>query len=138
MGALRDKILAAQELPTEEVVTDEWAPSGVPFVVVRGLTAAERESWERWVGDNNNGKKNTFVREKLVALTVVETEGEAKGQPVFSRSDVQALSNLSSATIIRIWDVARRLSGMQTEAELEAKLNPSNGDQDESDSPDSP
>ncbi len=136
MGALRDKILAAKELPTEQVQTDEWAPFGVPFVVVRGLTAAERESWERWVGDND-GKKNTFVREKLVALTVIETDGENAGTPVFSRGDVKALSDLSSATIIRIWDVARRLSGMQTEAEL-AAINPSNGDQDESDSPDSP
>lgn len=131
MGALRDKILAAKELPTEEVKTDEWAPYGVPLVVVRGLTAAEREEWERWVGDTN-GKKNTYVREKLVAMTVMED-----GKPAFTRNDIRDLSELSSATIIRIWDVARRLSGMQTEAELQA-ANPSNGDQDESDSPDSP
>ncbi len=131
MGALRDKILAAKELPTEQVQTDEWAPYGVPFVVVRGLTAAERENWERWVGDVDS-KKSTFVREKLVALTVMDD-----GEPAFTRGDVQGLSKLSSATIIRIWDVARRLSGMQTEAELKA-ANPSSGDQDEPDSPDSP
>ncbi len=131
MGALRDKILAAKELPTEQVQTDEWAPSGVPFVVVRGLTAAERESWERWVGESD-GKKNTYVREKLVAMTVMD-----EGEPAFTRNDIRDLSELSSATIIRIWDVARRLSGMQTETEL-AAANPSSGDQDEPDSPDSP
>jgi hypothetical protein len=135
MGALRDKILAAQELPTEEVKTDEWAPSGVPFVRVRGLTAAEREEWERWVG-NQDGKKQTFIREKLVVMTVMDDE--QPDQPAFSRQDIQALSNLSSSAIVRIWDAARRLSGMQTESELEAQLNPSSGDQDEPSSPDSP
>lgn len=135
MGALRDKILAAKELPTEQVQTDEWAPFGVPFVRVRGLTAAEREEWERWVGDAD-GKKQTFIREKLVAMTVLDDEHP--DQPAFSRKDLEDLSALSSSAIVRIWDAARRLSGMQTEAELQAQINPSNGDQDEQDSSDSP
>jgi len=135
MGALRDKILAAKELPTEQVQTDEWAPFGVPFVRVRGLTAAEREEWERWVGDADT-KENTFIREKLVVMTVLDEEHP--DQPAFSRKDVQELSALSSATIIRIWDTARRLSGMQTETELKAQVNPSSGDQDGQGSPDSP
>lgn len=133
--ALRDKILAAKELPVEQVQTDEWAPSGVPFVRVRGLTAAEREHWERWVGDVD-GKKQTFIREKLVVMTVLDDE--KPDQPAFSRKDVEELGQLSSAAIIRIWDAARRLSGMQTEAELAAEVNPSSGDQDEPDSPESP
>lgn len=132
MGALRDKILAAKEMPTEDVQTDEWAPFGVPFVRVRGLTSAERENWEHWVGDADKDEQ-TFIREKLVAMTVVED-----GQPVFSRRDVNELSLLSSGAIIKIWDVARRLSGMRTEAEVKAEVNPSKGDQDEPDSPDSP
>lgn len=136
MGALRDKILAAKELPTEQVQTDEWAPFGVPFVVVRGLTAGERENWERWVGDAD-GNKSTYVREKLVAMTVME-EVDGTLQPAFSRKDVNDLSELSSAAIMRIWDTARRLSGMQTESELAAQVNPSKGDQDEPDSPESP
>jgi hypothetical protein len=133
--ALRDKILAAKELPAEQVQTDEWAPSGVPFVRVRGLTAAEREQWERWVGDVD-GEENTYIREKLVAMTVLDDE--LPDQPAFSRKDVEDLSLLSSSAIMRIWDVARRLSGMQTEAELASKINPSKGDQGEPASPDSP
>ena len=135
MGAMRDKILAAKELPTEQVQTDEWAPSGVPFVRVRGLTAAEREEWERWVGDSD-GQKQTYIREKLVAMTVVDEDDPNK--PVFSRSDVEALSELSSSAIIKIWDAARRLSGMRTEAEMEKELNPSKGAQGEPASPESP
>jgi hypothetical protein len=135
MGALRDKILAAKELPVEQVQTDEWAPSGVPFVRVRGLTAAEREQWERWVGDVD-GEKNTYIREKLVAMTVLDDEHP--DQPAFSRKDIEDLSDLSSSAIMRIWDAARRLSGMQTEAELASQVNPSKGDQGAQDSPDSP
>lgn len=136
MGALRDKILSAKEMPTEQVKTDEWAPFGVPFVVVRGLTAAEREQWEQWVGDLDNRKNNANIREKLVVMTVMEDVGGTL-QPAFSRADVKELGQVSSAVIVRIWDMARKLSGMQTEAELRA-ANPSLGDQDEPDSPDSP
>jgi hypothetical protein len=107
----------------------------VPFVRVRGLTAAEREEWERWVGDPD-GQKNTYIREKLVAMTVLDDEHP--DQPAFSRKDVEQLSALSSAAILRIWDAARRLSGMQTEAEVAAQVNPSKGDQGEPASPDSP
>jgi hypothetical protein len=131
MGTLRDAILNAQDLPTEEVATDEWGAFGFPTVRVRGLTAGEREKWERSV--DTDGKVQTMIREKLVALTVVD----AAGNPEFTMDDVQALSNQSSAVIVRLFDAARRLSGMQTEAELEA-ANPSMGDQGENSSSDSP
>ena len=88
MGALRDKILAATELPIEQVQTDEWAPFGVPFVRVRGLTAAEREDWEQWVGDVD-GKEHTYIREKLVAMVVLDEEEGKRDQPAFSRQDVE-------------------------------------------------
>ena len=74
-----------------------------------------------------------MIREKLVALTVVD----AAGNPEFTEDDVAMLSNQSSAVIVRLFDAARRLSGMQTEAELE-EANPSKGDQGESNSSDSP
>ena len=117
MGTLRDAILNAQDLPTEEVATDEWGAFGFPTVRVRGLTAGEREKWERSVGDVD-GKRQTMIREKLVALTVVD----ADGNPEFTMDDVAALSNQSSAVIVRLFDTARRLSGMQTEAELELQV----------------
>jgi hypothetical protein len=120
MGTLRDTILAAQELPTEEVATDEWAPLGVPFVRVRGLSASEREKWELSVGDTD-GKKVTQIREKLVQRTVVDEAGEE----VFQLGDIQALGNLSSVVIVRLFNAARKLSGMRTEAEAEAEANPS-------------
>ena len=133
MGTLRDAILNAQDLPTEEVATDEWGAFGFPTVRVRGLTAGEREKWERSIGSDDDGKKPTMIREKLVALTVVDDQGN----PEFTEADVAMLSNQSSAVIVRLFDAARRLSGMQTEAELE-EANPSMGDQGEGNSSDSP
>jgi hypothetical protein len=133
MGTLRDQILAAKDLPTEEVQTDEWAPFGVPFVRVRGLSAAEREKWELSVGETD-GKKVTRIREKLVQRTVVDENA----QPVFELEDVKALGDLSSVVIVRLFNAARKLSGMQTEAEVEAERNPSRGDQEGSNSSDSP
>ena len=132
MGTLRDAILNAEDLPTEEVATDEWGAFGFPTVRVRGLTAGEREKWERSVGDFD-GKKQTMVRERLVALTVVDENGN----PEFNESDVKMLSQRSSQVIVRLFDAARRLSGMQTEAELE-EANPSKGDQGDDSSSDSP
>jgi hypothetical protein len=119
-------------LPTEDVATDEWGAFGFPTVRVRGLTAGEREKWERSIGDQE-GTKTTMIREKLVALTVVDSQGN----PEFTEDDVAMLSKQSSAVIVRLFDAARRLSGMQTEAELE-EANPSKGDQGGSNSSDSP
>jgi len=133
MGTLRDKILDAEDLPIEEVQTDEWAPFGVPLVRVRGLSAAEKEKWELSVGDTD-GKKVTHIREKLVVMTVVE----ADGTPAFGSEDVRMLGARSSAVITRLFNTARKLSGMRTEAELEAERNPSKGDQEEDNSSDSP
>ena len=135
MGTLRDQILAAEDLPTEEVATEEWAPFGVPTVRVRGLSAAEREKWERAVGDDQEGsKKVTHIREKLVVLTVVDAEGN----PEFTDADVKMLGQKSSVVISRLFNAARRLSGMLTEAEIEAQANPSPGDQEDDSSSDSP
>jgi len=134
MGTLRDTILGVQDLPIEEVQTDEWAPFGVPFVRVRGLTATEREKWERSLPDDENSKKITHIRERLVVLTVVD----ADGKPEFQDADVKALGDLSAQVITRVFNAARRLSGMLTEAELEAQANPSLGDQGGEPSPDSP
>ena len=63
MGTLRDAILNAQDLPTEEVATDEWGAFGFPTVRVRGLTAGEREKWERSVGDHGRQAADDDPRE---------------------------------------------------------------------------
>jgi hypothetical protein len=134
MGTLRDSILDIQDLPTEKVQTDEWAPFGVPFVRVRGLSASEKEKWERAFGnDDGSNKKPQKVREKFVVLTVVDENGN----PEFTDADLDMLSKRSSVVITRLFDAARKLSGMLTETEAAAQANPSKAEEEDDNSSDS-
>lgn len=136
MGTLRDSILAADDLPREQVQTDEWAPFGVPFVYIRGLTSQERDAYEQslLVTVNGNRVPNTRIkniRAAFVARVLVNDQGERE----FTDKDVDLLGMKNAAVIDRLWDVGRKLSGMVLDEE---EANPSTGDQDDSPSSDSP
>lgn len=126
MGSIRDLILAAEDLPREQVMTDEWAPFGVPFVHVRGLTAAERDDYEQGLTergpDGSRRPRDSYrnLRASFVARIVVDENGER----VFADADVEELGKKNAAVIDRLWDKGRELSGMGAEG------NPSEGDQD--------
>jgi hypothetical protein len=51
------------------------------------------------------------IRAKLVALTVVDEEGNR----IFSDSDASALGKKSAAALDRVFEVAQRLSGLRPE-----------------------
>ena len=106
----RDAILKAHDLPTEDVEVPEWG--GV--VRVRGLTGAERDAFEQSIVEQRG--KNTRmnlrnIRAKLVALTVVDEEGNR----VFSDEDAEALGKKSAAALDRVFAAAQRLSGLRPE-----------------------
>jgi len=110
MGYLtKAQILEVQDLPVEDVHVPEWGG----MVRVRGLTGAERDRWEleglRLRGQRlemNPGLDN--FRARLVALCVIDEAGER----LFSDRDVPRLSEKSGAVLDRLFDVARRLSGL--------------------------
>lgn len=136
MGALADKILAADDLPREEVETPEWASFGAPTLFVRGLTARERDEYERGLlvrladGTRVLDPNPKNIRAGFVARVVVDADGER----VFSDQQIAELGGKNAAVVDRLWLVGRRLSGMIVEAEE----NPSTGDQEGSSSSDSP
>lgn len=112
MGKLlaRDDILKAQDLPTERVFVSEWNGE----VIVRGLTAAERDAFEQSIVETRG--KNTRmnlknIRAKLVAMTVVDEQGNR----LFSDEDAEWLGKKSAAALDRIFAVAQRLSGLRPE-----------------------
>lgn len=112
MGKLltRDDILMAQDLPTERVAVPEWGGE----VIVRGLTAAERDAFEQSIVETRG--KNTRmnlknIRAKLVAMTVVDEQGDR----IFSDEDAELLGKKSAAALDRIFAVAQRLSGLRPE-----------------------
>jgi hypothetical protein len=137
MGSLRDAILAADDLPREQVSTPEWAPSGAPYVYVRGLTAAERDEYEQGLTERGpDGKVQARSSMKnLRAHFVVRVVVDENGERVFADGDVKALGEKSAAIVDRLWEKGRELSGMAT---VEEEENPSTGDQDEPSSSDSP
>lgn len=136
MTTLREQILAAADLPREKVQTDEWAPFGVPFVFVQGLSAKERDEWELSLTVRSSGGGRVLnpqmkqYRAPFCARVIVDENGKR----IFSDDDVKELAGKSAVVLDRIFDEGRRLSGMT----IEEDVNPSTGDQEDSSSSDSP
>lgn len=103
----RDQILAASDIQTVPVDVPEWGGS----VLVRGMTGLERDNFEQEIV-SHVGKKTILkwenVRAKTVALCVVDDQGRR----IFEESDIEALGQKSAAALERVFDAARRLSGL--------------------------
>ena len=106
----RDAILAIDDLPKEEVYVPEWKT----WICVRALTGAERDAFKTSIVEQR-GKSTKMnlknIRAKLVALTVVDEEGNR----IFSDSDASALGKKSAAALDKVFEVAQRLSGLRPE-----------------------
>lgn len=109
----REQILNAADLQTEKVAVPEWGGS----VLVAGLTGTERDRFERdsLQGKGTNVKLNYInLRARLLVLSVVDENGKH----IFTRDDVDALGRKSAVALERVFEAARRLSGM-TDSDLE-------------------
>lgn len=112
MGKLltKEDILQVQDLPTERVVIEEWGGE----VLVRGLTAAERDAFEQSITERRGDTiipKLDNIRAKLVARCVINEDGSR----MFDDADIEALGRKSAAALDRIFSVAQKLSGMRPE-----------------------
>ena len=119
----RDAILGASDLVTEDVKVYEWGGT----VRVRSLTAAQRDRFEAdsmTVNGKNRDLNLVNLRARLVALAVVDEND----QPVFKPADVKALGEKSGRALDRVFDVARRLSGIGDQ-EVEELVGNSEADQ---------
>jgi hypothetical protein len=106
----REAILAAPDIKTEQVAVPEWGGT----VLVRGMTGAERDEYEATlvVGKGKNRDVNMRnARAKLVVRCLVDADGKR----LFGDADVAALGKKSATALERVFDVARRLSGMSDE-----------------------
>lgn len=116
----RDAILAADDLAIEFCPTPEWPCD----VYVKSLSGSERDAWEgSLLVKNGKGKREVSyldIRAKLVAKTACDE----KGNLLFKSSDVMALGKKNSAALSRVFDMARRLSGLTEDdvKELEEEL----------------
>ena len=106
----KEAILAADDTRTEEVEDPEWGGS----VLVRGMTGRERDEFEssmliQAAGQTARDLRNT--RAKLVAKCAVDDDGAR----LFTDGDVTALGEKSAAALVRVFEVAARLSGLDEE-----------------------
>ena len=113
----RNAILGAKDLPSETVDVPEWGGQ----VIVRTLTGEERDQYESSMIDIvGEGSRRQAVpnmenlRATLCALTIVDDEGER----LFTTDDIIELGHKSASALDKIFEVARRLSGL-SEADIE-------------------
>jgi hypothetical protein len=106
---LRDKILAAQDIPTEKVNIPEW---GVELLV-KGMSAGDRITLMQNAYDQNTQQVNmAAVYPDIVVSCVFDPETD---EHIFTDSDKSALMGKSSAAIEAIASVGLRLSGIGNE-----------------------
>jgi hypothetical protein len=125
----RDDILGVQDRRVEVVEVPEWGGT----VRVRGLSGSARDRYESGMVkyDTNDkgvpvvvGMNSDNVRARLVAISIVDEND----RPMFTEMDVSALGERSAAALERVFDAARRLSGL-SERDVEALKNGLKADQ---------
>lgn len=94
----RESILAAEDLPLEEVAVPEWGGT----VYVKTMTGAERDRIEAAY----NKEPGRDFRARMAVATVCDETGKR----LFTERDVAPLSAKSAAALDRILEVAMRLS----------------------------
>lgn len=104
--SLRDKILAADDIPSELVRIPEWDVD----LLVRGMTARDRIRLMQTAVDPNTGQINmSIVYPDVVVACVLDP---ATKQPVFTEDDKESVLGKASAAIETIAAVGLRLSGI--------------------------
>lgn len=118
---LKDTILGADDLAYEDRDVPEW---GVK-VRVHGLTGTDRDAYEARAVAVKRGSQDVELRlqdfrSRLLVKCLHDPE---TGERVFDDKDVAKLGRKSGVVIDRLFDVARRLSGMSQEALEDARGN---------------
>jgi len=110
----REAILNAVDTKTETVSCPEWGGD----VMLRGMTAGERDKWESSLfSTKRHGNSFEVVANKdnLRAKFIVASAIDEQGKPLFTVGDIDALTAKSAAPMDRLFSVAQRLSGMTNE-----------------------
>lgn len=105
MPLTKEQILAADDLPREEVQVPEWGGS----VYVRVMSGAERDAYEQSYLEKK-GDSYEVNRRNLRAKLAVQTVVNENGERLFSDADVDALGAKNGGALDRIFEVASRLN----------------------------
>lgn len=104
----REQILEAADRRTQDVEVPEWGGT----VRVRALSGSERDDYEAGIVQLRSDGTRKFTlqnaRARLVSLSICN---EDNGR-MFSDADIAALGAKSASALERVFDVARKLSGL--------------------------
>lgn len=124
----KKEIKQVKDHTTQEVEVPEWNGS----VLVRSMTARERDEFEAEMLLQAEGKKPASVRARFVMICCVDESGNR----IFNEADLPWLENKSFAPMQRIADVVRKISKLTVEdvEELEKNLEKDRAESSNSDS----
>lgn len=109
--SLKDKILAATDIPSETLRIPEWDVE----VLIKGMSAGDRITLMQNAYDQKTQQVNmAAVYPDVVVSCVHDPE---TGDPVFTDNDKTAILAKSSAAVEKIADVGLRLSGIGKDAD---------------------
>lgn len=109
----REDILATDDRQYNDIEVPEWGGT----VRVRGMSGTQRDEYEASIIEQRGSDRKVNLRNaraKLVARCIVDGDGRT----IFTSDDVSALGRKSAVALERVFDEARRLSGM-TEGDVE-------------------
>ena len=127
-ASLRDKILAAQDIPAEVVTIPEW---GVD-VLVRGMSAGDRITLMQNAFDQATQQVNmSIVYPDVVVACAFDP---ASDEAIFTDADKPAILAKSSAAVEKLANVGLRLSGIGKDEQDAAGKGSSRSQNDDSSS----
>ncbi len=104
----RDDILSSQDLKRELVEMPEWGGD----VWIQEMTGVQRDQLEKeFTAYSNTGDGLINIRARIAVMTCTDEAGV----PLFTAEHSAKLGLKSAAALDRIFEVARRLSGMRRE-----------------------
>jgi hypothetical protein len=121
----RKQIDDTDDLPREKVPVPEWGDKDA-YVWVRALTAKERDDFEgenvKFEGENRK-VVTANIRSRLACRVMLDDAGKR----LYGDAEAGFLGLKSGAVLDRIFDVARKLSGMLPDSVEQAEKNSGSG-----------
>lgn len=111
--SLKEQIFAFDDLPRKQVTA--W---GVTFFL-RTISGAERDGFELAMNPDGKSRNLGNLRARLVALCAVDENGNR----IFDDADIARLGKKSAMILDDLFEQARELNGMTTDAVEKAEKN---------------
>lgn len=105
MSDLRERILAVDDRPHEDVEVTEWGVT----VRIRGLSGEAAERFARRFGSGDGEEVPEGIMPDLLIRTLEDPD---TGERIFGESDLAVLSAKSGKVTAELFAVAQRLSGL--------------------------